>query len=74
MMRFQKAVLSTITAAAALTTATAVAQTSAKPSAAKQGLEKLKALEGEWIDVDGDFVKFDNLPEADTYRHRVHAR
>jgi hypothetical protein len=35
--------------------ATAFAQAGAKPSPARQGLEKLKALEGEWIDVDGVF-------------------
>jgi hypothetical protein len=48
-----KTVLSVVAAVVAVTTAPRAQST--VPSPAKQGLEKLKALEGEWIDVDGAF-------------------
>ena len=44
-----------ILAGLALPAGVAVAQTAAPASAAAQGLEKLKALEGEWIDTEGVF-------------------
>ena len=54
MARIRLTVLSTVAAVATLM-ATPSAQPAAAPSPAKQGLERLKALEGEWIDVDGVF-------------------
>ena len=54
MKRFQQVGLGAMGVVLALA-ATSFAQAGAKPSAARQGLEKLKALEGEWIDVDGVF-------------------
>ena len=44
-------------AAMALVSALAFAQSASKASAAAEGLEKLKALQGEWIDADGTFGK-----------------
>jgi hypothetical protein len=41
----------------AVTAASALAQSNAESTAASQALDKLKALEGEWIDVDGAFGK-----------------
>jgi hypothetical protein len=47
-------------------TATLLAQTAAAPSAARQGFDKRKSLEGEWIDADGVFGPKGNV--AVTYR------
>jgi len=54
MKPFRYTVLSAITVAAVASTIL-WAQSDVTASAAKQGLDKLKALEGEWIDVDGVF-------------------
>jgi hypothetical protein len=56
MKTFRETVLCSL-AAIALVSALAFAQSASKASAAAEGLEKLKALQGEWIDVDGVFGK-----------------
>ena len=54
MKTFRDTVLCSL-AAIALVSALAFAQSAGKASTAAEGLEKLKALQGEWIDVDGAF-------------------
>ncbi len=54
MRTFREALLCTL-AAGALVSAAVYAQSPATASPAKQGFDKLKALEGEWLDVDGVF-------------------
>jgi hypothetical protein len=56
MTTFREAVLCTV-AAAAFAGAVVFAQAPAASTPAAQGFAKLKALEGEWIDVDGVFGK-----------------
>lgn len=59
MMTFRNAVLSSLVIAglalAGLATVTLAARQSATKSSAQQALDKLKALEGDWIDADGAF-------------------
>jgi hypothetical protein len=50
-----KSTLCMIAASVGVMTATLSMQTAVSPSAAKQGLDKLMALQGEWIDADGVF-------------------
>jgi hypothetical protein len=54
MKTFRETVLCAI-GAILFVSAIALGQSAAKPSAAAEGLEKLKALQGDWIDVDGAF-------------------
>jgi hypothetical protein len=56
MKTFRETVLCAV-AATALVSAIAFAQSASQKSAAAAGLEKLKGLEGEWIDADGAFGK-----------------
>lgn len=56
MKTFRETVICTL-AAVAFVSAIVVAQSATKASAASAGLDKLKALQGEWIDVDGVFGK-----------------
>jgi hypothetical protein len=65
MKTFRETVLCAVLAAA-LVSGALLAQTAKSP--ASQGLEKLKALQGEWIDVDGVFgtkgaVNINHTPE-----------
>jgi hypothetical protein len=54
MKTFRETVLCSLVAIV-IVSAAALAQSESKTSAAAAGLEKLKALQGEWIDVDGVF-------------------
>jgi hypothetical protein len=65
MTTFRETVLCSL-AAFVFVSAIAFAQSAAAPSAAAEGLEKLKALQGEWIDADGAFGKKGAV--AATYR------
>ena len=53
-MTFAKALFCTTVAVAALS-GTTIARQATTPSAAQRGFDRLKALRGEWIDVDGAF-------------------
>jgi hypothetical protein len=56
MKTFRETVICTL-AAVAFVSAIVFAQSQGKAAAANAGLDKLKALQGEWVDVDGAFGK-----------------